>query len=191
MSVGAIRLAVDVSHPGSFVYVFSDARAKDYERQEELLRLLQHKQTQVSTLLPVLLREPAREDAAAARRQLPAMSRSKEPPCAARLWGEFCTPGAGAMYRELVAGGCIPSLGRTDTRGCTGVMLRGVLPWQVVFVLTGDCGDRSHPGYRVYERIAATSSGQIFHLDKQQVTEVSGETCGNPSCVRSSPALLL
>lgn len=47
MSLSGIKVALEESQPGSYLFVFSDASAKDYRKFDEIKALCQEKQSQV------------------------------------------------------------------------------------------------------------------------------------------------
>ncbi|OWR49308.1 hemicentin-2 [Danaus plexippus plexippus] len=43
---------------------------------------------------------------------------------------------------------------------------------QVTFLLTGECTNTPEEAFTVYDKLAETTSGQVFHLDKQDVSKI-------------------
>ncbi|XP_072945604.1 hemicentin-2-like isoform X2 [Epargyreus clarus] len=88
LCLSGIKRAIEESNPNSYIYVFTDATAKDYE-EEEIVKNLAHKKS-----------------------------------------------------------------------------------IQITFLLTGDCDDTTSPEYTVYDRLAKATSGQVFHLQKDDINKI-------------------
>ncbi|CRK97350.1 CLUMA_CG010741, isoform A [Clunio marinus] len=151
-----MKNALEVAYPNSLVFVFTDASAKDFELFDDVADVAE----------PFVTTDPSE---LIARLNKVTVSGGGDCPELAMLGIKnalevaypnslvFVFTDASAKDFELF----------DDVAGL--IQLKQI---RAYFLLTGNCGDSTAPGYQVFERIARVSDGQVFNMNRDEVRDV-------------------